>query len=88
MSDQEIEFLLWKQLVQNVLLKRHGFSVMLSENGDVIVDRRGHVRGIWRSQSGRLEWTPAGYNEALVFADDVVEAERMLVEVLGLGEAE
>ncbi len=87
MSDQEIEILLWQQLERNVLLKRHGFSVVVSETGDVIVDKRGHVRGVWRSKAGQLEWTPAGYNEAQLFAADVGEAEQMVIEALGLDDA-
>ncbi len=88
MSDQEIEILLWQVLVQNRLLKAQGFSVVLSENGDVIVDRRGHVRGIWRSNAGQLEWTPAGYNEAQATASDAAEAELVLIAALGLDQAD
>lgn len=49
----------------NALIKSasSGFTVETGDYGEVVLQRRGHVRGFWRCHGGYFAWTPAGYNE-------------------------
>jgi hypothetical protein len=48
-----------------------GFSVEMGDHGEVMLQRRGHVRGFWRCDGSRFAWTPAGYNEPAHHAADI-----------------
>jgi hypothetical protein len=84
MSDQEIENLLWQLLRQNEILRRNGYAVMFDEHGHVVIDRAGHVKGVWRAMDGVLAWSPAGYNEPLYKVADAKAAEHHTLVALGL----
>ena len=38
-------------------LRLRGFSASCGQTGSVVVDRWGHVRGIWHVHDGRYYWT-------------------------------
>jgi hypothetical protein len=50
---------------------RSGQAVVAGDHGGVVVQRRGHVRGIWRCMNGVYGWTPAGYGEPTHKAADL-----------------
>jgi hypothetical protein len=51
-----------------------GLTAGFGEQGGVVIERRGHVRGIWRCLGGEFAWTPAGYNEPVHEAADIEAA--------------
>ena len=51
-----------------------GLTAGFGEQGGLVIERRGHVRGVWRCMDGGLAWTPAGYNEPVHVADSVEAA--------------
>ena len=51
--------------------EQNGFAAGVGEQSEIILDRRGHVKGFWRCQSGHFDWTPAGYNEPSYSAADI-----------------
>lgn len=53
-----------------------GQAVSMGESGGVVIERRGHVRGIWRCMTETFAWTPAGYNEPTYHAADLDHAVR------------
>ncbi len=57
----------------NKLMKSspRGFSVEIGDHGEVMLQRRGHVRGFWRCHGGHFAWTPAGYSEPAHTAADI-----------------
>ena len=58
------------------LLKGHpsGLCAVQTPDGGIVVERRGHARGVWRSFKTQFAWTPAGYGEHTYVADDVTAA--------------
>ena len=86
MSDHEIEKLLFERLSANLELASRGYSVELNERGDLVIDRAGHVKGVWRSQFGVLEWTPAGYNGPIYRVANIDAAERHTLIALGFAD--
>jgi hypothetical protein len=86
MGDQELERLLLEQLTSHPVLREKGYAADLDAIGSVVVQRGEHVRGIWRSVLGVLEWTPAGYNRPLFQVADVEAAVRHTLVALGLEE--
>jgi hypothetical protein len=55
------------RLLAEALQSQQGFVVRgftaECDSSAVVVQRSGHVRGVWTSNAGRLVWTAAGYNE-------------------------
>jgi hypothetical protein len=86
MGDQELERLLLERLTSHPVLCAKGYTADLDAIGSVVVQRGEHVRGIWRSVLGVLEWTPAGYNRPLFQVADVETAVRHTLVALGLEE--
>jgi hypothetical protein len=84
MSDQEIEKALWQRLQKNRALSWHGYAVLFDDHGHVVIDRSGHVKGVWQAIGGVLAWIPAGYNEPLYKVADVDAAEQHTLVALGL----
>lgn len=58
------------------ILRLRGFSFVLGPQGGVVVDRRGHVRGIWHFDGRRFAWTPASNGGPTHWADDAQAAVR------------
>lgn len=74
---------LLEALMEQEMLLLKGFNFELADNIGVVVARGEHVRGLWRYQSGRFAWTPAGYYEATVHTktmDDAVAFTLTLAE--------
>ena len=67
-SEQET---LFKRLTTLMKSASSGFSVEIGDNGEVVLQRSGHVRGFWRCHGGHFAWTPAGYNEPAYKAADI-----------------
>jgi hypothetical protein len=86
MGDHELERLLLKELTRHPLLGAKGYSAQLDTIGSIVVQRGEHVRGIWRSVLGVLEWTPAGYNRPLFQVANVEAAVWHTLVALGLEE--
>jgi hypothetical protein len=57
-------------LRQNELLRTRGFSLSCSQNGGIVVDRYGHVRGIWDFDGRSYTWVSPGSSEPLFRTDD------------------
>lgn len=72
---------LLERLMQHRALARAGYISEATLDG-ILVHRKGHARGIWRSDGNRLSWTPAGYNEATHFVVGVDEAVALTVAAL------
>ena len=70
------------RLTAHEILRLRGYSITIGSCGGVIIDRRGHVRGIWQSDGDRYGWTPAGYSEATHWSSDVEGAVRHTLVVL------
>ena len=51
-----------------------GLSAILGDHGGILIERRGHMRGIWRCIGGTFSWTLAGYNEPVHTAGGIDEA--------------
>jgi hypothetical protein len=58
------------------LVKGHpsGLTVVQTIEGGIVLERRGHARGVWRCLKNQFAWTPAGYGEHTHLADDVAAA--------------
>lgn len=60
----------------NAALAGTGCSVREGEQGCILVERKGFLRGVWHCADGAFAWIPGGYSKpTLVFknADAVVE---------------
>lgn len=82
-SGQRQEELL-KALLSHEVLRLRGFNFSMCNIGGVVVDRRGHVRGLWREESDRLAWTPASHNGSTHSVEDVAAAVRFTLVVLSV----
>lgn len=70
------------RLAEHEILRLRGYAITIGPCGGVIIDRRGHVRGIWRYNGEKYSWTPAGYSEATHWSNDVDGAVRHTLVVL------
>ena len=50
-------------------LRDRGFSATCGPTGGVVIDRWGHVRGVWHFHAAHYYWIPAGYSEPSFRAD-------------------
>lgn len=62
MTSRERELELLGLLQSHEILRLRGFSFVMGPEGGVVIDRWGHVRGIWRFKDGHFGWTPPSYN--------------------------
>jgi hypothetical protein len=79
---REIE--LAERLRHNPVLRLKGYSVNVEPRGGVIIDRAGHVRGIWHYRWLCYHWTPAGYNQATYAAPVAEAAESYTLQTLDI----
>jgi len=63
MGANEQNSLLMQALEAEEALKLRGFTASCGPTGAVVVDRWGHVRGVWHFHNGNYFWTPAGNNQ-------------------------
>ena len=65
------------------VFKLRGFSSECGPTGGVVVDRWGHVRGVWNFTGKSFFWTPAGYNEPIYRTESMDEAVHYTVNIAG-----
>lgn len=75
---------LQEQLQRHEVLRLRGYTFALGPQGGLIVERWGHVRGVWRHDGERFAWTPASYAEPMHWAEDAASAVRYTIVMLGL----
>jgi hypothetical protein len=66
-TERELLIAMEKLLIGNT----RGLTISQGDCGGIVIERRGHVRGIWRCLDGSFAWTPSGYNEPIHVADDI-----------------
>lgn len=72
-------------LKSHELLRLRGYAFELGPRGGVVIDRRGHVRGIWHYDGDRFAWTPASNSHATHWADTAAAAVRFTLVVISVG---
>ena len=65
---------LQERLRENCLLSKRGYDIAINDNGDLLVCRRGHWRGLWRHVSGQYSWVVAGSREPGFVTGDIEKA--------------
>lgn len=71
MPKPDIELLIGL-LARNAALNNKGLTFSLGCG--VLVERRGHARGVWRCERDQYSWTPAGYNQPTFWAESAQAA--------------
>ncbi len=66
-------------------LAERGFAVSCGPTGGVVIDRGGHVHGVWHFVNGNFFWTPAGYNEPIYKTASLNEAVTYTMDVVEIG---
>lgn len=51
-----------------------GLTAVFGDRGEIIIARRGHVRGIWHCDGPMFAWTPTGYGKPIQQVADVEAA--------------
>jgi hypothetical protein len=69
-------------LRQNEVLRTRGFSFSCSPDGGIVIDRWGHVRGIWDFDGRSYTWVTPGNSEPLFRTDDAASAVNYTVVTL------
>lgn len=59
-----------------------GFAISCGPTGGVVVDRDGHVHGVWHFVHRNFFWTPAGYNEPIYKTGSISEALAYTIETV------
>lgn len=75
---------LLERLQAHEILRQRGYSFVLGPKGGVVVDRRGHVRGIWHHDGERYAWAPSSNTHATYWADDADAAVRYTLIVISV----
>jgi hypothetical protein len=68
-------------LRRNATLRRQGFSLSCA-GGGVVIDRLGHVRGIWDFDGQSYTWVTPGNSEPVFRTADVTSAVRYTLSTL------
>jgi hypothetical protein len=69
-------------LKKNPILKTRGYSLAYDREGGIVVDRAGHVHGIWNHDSRNYTWVSPGSSEPKFRTEDVKSAVLYTVVVL------
>lgn len=69
-------------LQKNAVLKTKGFSLAYDGDGSIVIDRAGHVRGIWSHDRKSYAWISPGNSEPRFRTEDVKSAVLYTVVVL------
>lgn len=80
-NSQSLDLAAW--LEREVEFKQRGFATACGPTGGVVVDRWGHVRGVWHFVGKSYFWTPAGYNEPNYRTETIEAAFRYTLDVVG-----
>ncbi|WP_072370558.1 hypothetical protein [Hyphomicrobium sp. NDB2Meth4] len=73
---------LFSLLEKNEVLKARGYSFAYDADGGVIIDRAGHVHGIWSHDSHNYAWVSPDNSEPKFRTEDVRSAVLFTVVVL------
>lgn len=65
---------LFTLLQRNEVLQRRGYSLAYDRDGGIIVDRAGHVHGIWTYDSKTYTWVSLGNSEPKFRTEDARSA--------------
>jgi len=69
-------------LKKNETLKLKGYSLAYSRASGIVIDRAGHVRGIWDHDTKGYRWTSPGSSEPKFRTEDAKSALLYTVVVL------
>lgn len=69
-------------LQTNKILKKNGYSLAYDGEGGIVVDRAGHVHGIWDHDERSYTWVSPGNTEPRFRTEDVRSAVLYTVVVL------
>ncbi len=69
-------------LKKNETLKLKGFSLAYSPKTGIVIDRSGHVHGLWNHDASSYTWVSPGYSEPKFRTEDVNSAVLYTVVVL------
>ena len=69
-------------LKKNGVLKAKGYSLAYDSAGGIVVDRAGHVHGIWNHDNRNYTWVSPGSSEPRFHTEDVRSAVLYTVVVL------
>ncbi len=72
-------------LMQNQTLRSQGFSMSCAQNGGIVIDRWGHVRGIWDFDGQSYAWVTPGSSEPIFRTADPTSAVHYTVVTLAQG---
>lgn len=61
---------LYGLLQKNAVLKKGGYSLAFDRDGRIIIDRAGHVHGIWNRDGQCFAWLSPGNSEPKFRTDD------------------
>lgn len=61
-------------LEQNEALKTKGFSIARTQTGGIVIDRSGHVHGIWDFDGYCYAWVSPSSSEPIFRTDDLKSA--------------
>jgi predicted lipoprotein len=74
---------LFDLLARNNTLKSRGFSMAYAGEGGIVVDRAGHVHGIWDHDGDGYTWVSPGSSEPRFRTDNAKSAVLYTIVVLG-----
>lgn len=69
-------------LSSHEILILRGYNFAIGSCGRLVVERRGHVRGLWGFDGVQFTWTPAGTTEPTYWAPSIEAAVRYTLVVL------
>lgn len=72
-------------LHRNAILKQKGYSLAYDRDGGIVIDRGGHVHGIWSRDADSYTWVSPGSSEPKFRTGDVKSAVLYTVVVLAQG---
>jgi hypothetical protein len=58
------------QLERNEMLKAKGYSFACAPTGGIVIDRAGHVHGVWDFDGGLYTWRSPGSSAAIFTTED------------------
>ena len=73
---------LFSLLKKNEVLKLKGYSLDFDQEGGIVIDRAGHVHGIWSRDRKGYAWVSPGNSEPKFRTEDVKSAVLYTVVVL------
>lgn len=73
---------LFDLLQKNAVLRAKGYSLAVDPDGGIVIDRVGHVHGIWNHDSRGYAWVSPGNSEPKFRTEDVKSAVLYTVVVL------